>query len=96
MKYAGESPPSLSATGVNASWFQHIVDIVHFVKRLDNQIKNAHFMLLVKWGRWFLQIVAIHVGNFNMDVRAGDRVLASQHVGGRLSGDRVALFSIYI
>ena len=22
--------------------------------------------LLVKWGRWFLQIVVIHVGNFNM------------------------------
>ena len=22
--------------------------------------------LLVKWGRWFLQIVDIHVGNFNM------------------------------
>ena len=24
------------------------------------------FFLLVKWGRWFLQIVDIHVGNLNM------------------------------
>ena len=24
--------------------------------------------LLVKWGRWFLQIVDIHVGNFNMKI----------------------------
>ena len=29
-------------------------------------IEEVPLHLLVKWGRWFLQIVDIHVGNFNM------------------------------
>ena len=29
-------------------------------------IEKCPLHLLVKWGRWFLQIVDIHVGNFNM------------------------------
>ena len=29
-------------------------------------IEKCPLHLLVKWGRWFLQIIYIHVGNFNM------------------------------
>ena len=30
------------------------------------EILKSALHLLVKWGRWFLQIVDIHVGNLNM------------------------------
>ena len=45
--------------------------------------------LLVKWGRWFLQIVDIHVGNFNMK-------LTGRWFPQILDGDSGNLYPIYI
>ena len=49
---------------LNGRWFLQIVDIGYFIRRLE--ILNSALHLLVKWRRWFLQIVDKHVGNFNM------------------------------
>ena len=49
---------------LNGRWFLQIVDIWHFIMRLE--ILKVPLHLLVKWGRSFIQIVHIHVGNFNM------------------------------
>ena len=54
---------------LNGRWFLQIVDIGNFIMRLE-VFKSAH--LLVKWGRQFLQIVDIHVGNFNWKVVSPD------------------------
>ena len=48
--------------------------------------------LLVKWGRWFLQIVDIHVGNFNMKLTGRWFPQIVDHVD-RDSGN---LYPIYI
>ena len=64
--YAGniEKCPFTYIYWLNGRWFLQIVDIGHFIMRLE--IFKVPLHLLVKWGRWFLQIVDIHVGNFNM------------------------------
>ena len=64
--YAGniEKCPFTYSYWLNGRWFLQIVDIGHFIMRLE--IFKSAPSLTVKWGRWFLQIVDMHVGNFNM------------------------------
>ena len=64
--YAGniEKCPFTYSYWLNGRWFLQIVDIGHFIMKLE--ILKVPLHLLVKWGRWFLQIVDIHVGNLNM------------------------------